>query len=631
MELNTSQTPVIPTSQERKPFRILLPVDRDDEYVPELFRFALTLARALDGEILALHVVTPFSSDEEGYWKVPEEEAPSDIPFQFLDHASETESEGILEVARARKCNLILLHWRGRPHALRHELGHILDPVIEDAPCDVALLQGTLPEDEKAPGARILLATAGGPHAIGAARFAFSLARLCDGAVTLVTVIPEDADAASELAAHQMLDETIEQGGLTAEEAEHLVTTRVIRAADVENAIIAASKHHTMAFLGASNDSVVNQLLLGTVVERLAEAMPVPVVVVKRFRGVTQFWLRRLWRTLDASIPNVSLEDRLDAYKRVRRGARATHDFYILMVLSVVIACMGLLLDSSAVIIGAMLVAPLMTPMLGLGLGVVMGDIRLLKVALRSTLQGVLLAIAVSTLSGWLAPLVVFTREIASRTQPNLLDLTVGLAAGAAGAYSIARQSVAAALPGVAIAAALVPPLAVIGISLSTGRWAAAWGASLLFGTNLVAISFAGGLTYLLLGFVPQDEAERHALLRRGLFVILVLLFLISIPLARTLERSTTQAILDRTLNDVLEQTLNAQPGLSLYSVDWDRDVPVGEALPIRVVVYAATDVTAEMRQEIDETVSDAIGREVRLRLVVIPISELREMDPQVE
>ncbi len=517
------------TPQEKPSYRILLPLDRHDGHGPALFRFALALARACGGEILALDVIRTDSPEARSLWSPPDDLTPDDVPYQLIYHRNDSVSEGILEVARERKCDLILLYWRGRPHALRNQLGHVLDPILEDTPCDVALLEGDLGDgvlDDASP--RFLLATAGGPNTQGAARLAFALARLYHATVTLITVVGEEADETEQEEAEAMLDQTLRGAGVSEAEAAEMVVKHVIRAPDAEEAIVAAANNHTLAFLGSTNDSVMNQLLVGTMVERLAQAIPVPVIVVKRYRGLTRYWVRRLWRTLDESLPNVPQQDRLDAYKRLRRGTRATHDFYILMLFSVIIATMGLLLNSGAVIIGAMLVAPLMTPMLGLGLGVATGETRMLRMSAMSTLKGFLLAVAVSAFLAWLAPLVAFTTEIASRTQPNLLDLTVGLAAGMAGAYSVSRKSVAAALPGVAIAAALVPPLAVVGICLATARWTAALGAALLFGTNLVAIAFAGAMMFILLGFTPpeREEQERHKLLRRGMVISLLLLFL---------------------------------------------------------------------------------------------------------
>ncbi|MGB0388623.1 MAG: TIGR00341 family protein [Ardenticatenaceae bacterium] len=630
--------PIISTTNH-KPYRILLPLDREDRLSTDIFRFAGALADAHQGEVLILHVVTeegPESSDLEAeafldanasFWGLSEEDEAllAEFPHRFITCESQTVADGILQSAREESCALILLRWHGEPRAIRNKLGHVLDPVIFDAPCDVVLLKGECTREVlNAP--RILLATSGGPHTIGAARLAFALAAFSGGQVTLLTIVPKGADDSRVAEAEQMLAEVISD----AEGDKEVVVPRVIQAEQVPAALMAAAKKHDMVFLGATNDSVMNQILIGSMMERLSQALSQPVVIVRRYGGLRSQWLRRVWRQVDQNLPTLSLAARLDAYKRIRRGARATSDFYTLMLLSVVIATMGLLLNSGAVIIGAMLVAPLMTPILGLAMGIVLGDSRLLKISGQSVFKGVFLAIGVSAFIALVAPLVLFTPEIQARTQPNLFDLTVALAAGAAGTYSISRPKLAGALPGVAIAVALVPPLSVIGICLATARWEAAMGATLLFSTNLIAINFAAVLMNLLFGFLPPKEKPgrapkqqgRREILRAGFFIILLLLFGISLPLARSLQQEVNHNAIAHTLGNTLEQVLQ-ESELSLLDFSWEEQAD--DSLSLRVVVLAGNDVTNETVLALDEAVTNAVGRQVKLRFVIIPARVLRD------
>lgn len=610
-----------------KPYRILLPLDRDDELNFDLFRFAGALADAHQGEMLLLHVVTEEGAEFSEPWHLPEEYEAllAESSFRLITCESETVADGILQTAREENCAMILLRWHGQPRAMRNKLGHVLDPVVLDAPCNVVLLKGECTEETlNAP--RILLATSGGPNAIEAAKLAVALAGFGGGQVTLLTILSERAEDADVVQAQQMLGEVIDEMGGRRE----LVMPRVIQAEDVPAALMAAAKKHDMVFMGATNDSIMNQLVIGSITERLAHVLSQPVIIVRRYEGLRSRWLRRLWRLVDENLPTLSSKERLDAYKQIRRGARATSDFYTLMLLSVVIATMGLLLNSGAVIIGAMLVAPLMTPILGLAMGIVLGDGRLLKIAAESVLKGVLLGIGISAFIALIAPLVLFTPEVQARTQPNLFDLTVALAAGAAGTYSISRPKLAAALPGVAIAVALVPPLSVIGICLATARWEAAMGATLLFSTNLIAINLAAVLINLLFGFLPPEEKpskiptlqERRHILRAGFFIILLLLFGISLPLARSLQEEVNQNAIARTLDDTLEQVLQ-ESELSLLNFDWEEES--NDSLSLRVVVFSGENVTNETLLALDEAVTNAVGREVKLRLVIIPTRVLRD------
>jgi uncharacterized hydrophobic protein (TIGR00271 family) len=179
--------------------------------------------------------------------------------------------------------------------------------------------------------------------------------------------------------------------------------------------------------------------------------------------------------------------------------------FAALMTMSVLIAVMGLLADSTAVVIGAMLVAPLMTPVLGIAAALVMGwPQRVLRQAAISAV-GAAGAVGLAALTAFIFPGTTdpLPGELVARTSPNLLDLGIALAAGAAGAYAQIRRAASDALTGVAVAVALVPPLAVVGITLALGEYSLATGAVLLFLANVAGIVMAAAITFLICGLVP--------------------------------------------------------------------------------------------------------------------------------
>lgn len=187
--------------------------------------------------------------------------------------------------------------------------------------------------------------------------------------------------------------------------------------------------------------------------------------------------------------------------------------FFALMGFAAVLASGGVLSDSTAVVIGAMLVAPLMTPLMGVAMGLVMGWPNRLKVAALVALGGITFAISIGFVVGLIAPVsidVASNTQIASRTNPTMLDLFIAMAAGAAGAYGLSRQDVSDSLPGVAVAISLVPPLAVVGICFSQGEFLAGNGALLLFSTNALAILIFGGLTFVLTGVTPLERVAKN-------------------------------------------------------------------------------------------------------------------------
>jgi uncharacterized membrane protein len=198
--------------------------------------------------------------------------------------------------------------------------------------------------------------------------------------------------------------------------------------------------------------------------------------------------------------------------------------------------------------------------------------------------------------------------------------LAVALASGAAGAYAISRKDVAAALPGVAIAAALVPPLCVVGIGLATADMQVAGGGGLLFTTNLVAIVMAGTVVFLLLGFRPTEPGERAARLRRGLVVSLVLLVAISIPLAIVFVRSVEESRLRLRINDVLVQEIGSDPRYEFLDFTFEQ---LDRQVDISVRIYAQEIPTSEQVSDWRDQLSQALGASVHLNLMSIAMSEI--------
>lgn len=230
--------------------------------------------------------------------------------------------------------------------------------------------------------------------------------------------------------------------------------------------------------------------------------------------------------------------------------------FAALIVLSASIAAFGLLSDSSAVVIGAMLVAPLMTPITAAAAATVTArNIRLLQ-SLAIIAFGMAGAIAVGWVTSFLAGTEVTSAqelpgEIIGRTFPGLLDLGVAITAGAAAGYISPRRTVISALPGVGIAVALVPPLATVGITAQLGFGEQATNAFLLYLTNLAAIVFAASIMLLLSGFRPSADVGRGSLVTR-LIVTFVAVGIVAVPLTvhtratledTTLRRSVVQAV----------------------------------------------------------------------------------------
>ena len=201
--------------------------------------------------------------------------------------------------------------------------------------------------------------------------------------------------------------------------------------------------------------------------------------------------------------------------------------FFVLMVLSAAIAAFGLANDSAAVVIGAMLVAPLMTPILAVAAAIVQGWGRRAVESLAIITAGAISAIAVSFVIALFTPSLhtelPLPGELLARTAPNMIDLFIALAAGAAGGFVAVRTEASGALPGVGIAVALVPPLATVGITAGLGRWDLSAGALLLFLTNLVAIILGSAFVFKIIGVRGRKEEQRQPLWARRMAMLLIL------------------------------------------------------------------------------------------------------------
>lgn len=229
-------------------------------------------------------------------------------------------------------------------------------------------------------------------------------------------------------------------------------------------------------------------------------------------------------------------------------AGRKRSAFWVLLGLAGVIATAGVASDSTATVIGAMIVAPLMTPILGTALALVLARKGAMIRSLGYVLGGALLVIATGFVFGAIDPIGMVSdtnTQVQNRINPGLIDLIAALATGSVGAFALVRSDVSDTLPGVAIAISLVPPLAVIGLLLEAARYTDALGALLLFGTNVTAIIATG--TGVLLLYRVRDIAREHgaqvgALRGRTLLVVASLVALVAAPLSV----GTTQVVTER-------------------------------------------------------------------------------------
>ena len=263
------------------------------------------------------------------------------------------------------------------------------------------------------------------------------------------------------------------------------------------------------------------------------------------------------WRALVHSIDHKSI------LTQVRQDASFSFNFNFMIVVAAGIATIGLLLNSPAVIIGAMLISPLMGPIVATGVALATLDVDLGRKSISTLALGTAAAIGFTALIVALSPVKELTPELLARTRPNLFDLVVAILSGAAGGYAMIRGK-GGAIVGVAIATALMPPLATIGYGLVTARWPVARGALLLFVTNMVAISLAVAAVAEWYGFGRGGLRKRFA--RQALISLLVLAPL-AVPLFFSLKAIAFESFAQASVRGVLSTAADKLPNGQLGEV----------------------------------------------------------------
>lgn len=289
--------------------------------------------------------------------------------------------------------------------------------------------------------------------------------------------------------------------------------------------------------------------------------------------------------------------------------------FHFMLGLSAIIATLGLLANSAAVIIGAMIVAPLMGPIVGMAYSTAMGNRKLLRRSSLTVFKGILLTIGVAWLVTSIVGLETVDTEIMSRVKPTLIDFGIAMAAGMAGAFANTRRSISSAMPGVAIAVALVPPLSVVGIGLAQSEGDIAFGALLLFLTNLICIIFFGSLVFLFQSYGNIDRAKK------GLALSTLVMFLLGIPLTLSMrELIITKNVLHQIENFILDETTT----FAEIDIDSIAVTPKSDYLLVNIEVTASLDSISQTQiEQVREALTQLIRQPIHLEVRVVPMKRL--------
>jgi uncharacterized hydrophobic protein (TIGR00271 family) len=290
---------------------------------------------------------------------------------------------------------------------------------------------------------------------------------------------------------------------------------------------------------------------------------------------------------------------------KVDDEAGLTPRYAFMTLMSAGIAVLGLLLSSPAVVIGAMLISPLMGPIIGLGFGMAMVDGDEIRRTAVSLAAGVLLAVLFTALVVFFSPIKDITPEIAARTRPNLFDLLVALFSALAGAYAMIRGREGT-IVGVAIATALMPPLATVGYGLATLNGTVFFGSLMLFVTNLMTIAIAAAVMARLYGFGPKLTSRQSGMQAA---VITAVFLALAIPLGYSLSQIAWEARAQRQTRDMLSEQFPRQAKIDQLDIDFSS-----EPLSVRATVLTPQ-FRAQAAARAETQLAATLGRPVKLNL----------------
>jgi uncharacterized hydrophobic protein (TIGR00271 family) len=300
------------------------------------------------------------------------------------------------------------------------------------------------------------------------------------------------------------------------------------------------------------------------------------------------------------------------------RGDRVSKQsaFWLMLSLAAVIATAGIIEDSTATVIGAMIIAPLATPIMGMALGIAGADSRTVRHAAAYVGTGGIAVVLVGLCGSLVLPAtenLLSNSQISGRTSPTLVDLVAAIATGFAGAIGLSRRDVSDVIPGVAVAISLVPPLAVVGICLGQGAPDLALGALVLFASNVIAMILAGTLVYAIVYRTDPSTAGVSAS-RRSRVALVAVLVLITVPLAANTVAAVLVARWTNTVDSAAKQWLADDPGSEVVDVTFDSrtaviDVLSPNELPPTSTLIASLD--GKIPSGVKVTINDVDGRTI--------------------
>ena len=593
---NSTSPEAIPEQARVSLVPIANPATADD-----LLRLALSLAHTDGGKVIAL--IVSLGTDERQAQSFEELET---IVQGIKDEGHNIELEmtvapsiarGILDSAREEGADLIILGIRQQKRG-EVILGTIAENVLTTSPCDVLIYRTS----DNAGFKHIVVPVESGSHAEVAAKIGLRLSKRQN---IKIEVMYAQGGHISQYEGLARIEHVIADLP-----GKQVIKRTVLTANNAAKGILSRTGKDDLIIVGFTERSELEHWFFGNFSGELLNHAQGPVIMVSRAIGGDAFTARVRRRIIGWIRPILTHVEQDEIIRQAHGQAAMNIDYTALIVVSAALATLGLLLNSAAIIIGAMLVAPLMSPLIALSAGLTVGRIHMARQALSTLVIGVVLALFVATIVGIILPLGSPTPEMLSRGSPTLLDAAVALASGFIGAYATARKDIPSALAGVAIAAALMPPLCTIGLGFAFRDLDLAYGASVLFLTNIISIIMAGIAVFLWMGMSFRRYKELAIWLQ--IFVISMLM-LAALPVVIELNVLTTQANQE---SKIIQEIENALLPAEVIEIDIIHETPMRAVVTVRSSVQITDADVADIQVKLD----GELDRPVKLDLIVLQV-----------
>lgn len=595
----------------------VLAVVFDEPNLEEMEGWSHWIADSLEQDIKILYVGSK-----------PIKESGSKINYLNIENAFPV----IFKELESTSVKLLLMD---HPLAKRGAKANLLYKILGLGFCDSITLR--FPHQGGCGGNKILVPTAGGENSIEALKLSKDLTKQSNESSIDVLFVESDVSDLSKEVGMKRLEGLLGKSGFDVQSEPFNLCVSLGN--DI-SAIIhaeASSENYDLILLGASDSGLLNRAFFGTLPDRLLkEDGKVAVGVFEAASKRREKIKKGLKQWLLKFIPQLDRDSRVRIYESIEVNSKWSFDFVALICFSTALAALGLMLNSAPVIIGAMLVAPLMTPILGASLSLIQGNRVLMVDCSKSLLFGYFCALILGVLLGIFGSLYGVTDQMQSRSEPDVPDLLIALISGMAAAYCYSRPRLVSALAGVAIAAALVPPIATAGIAIALAEQEIAIGATLLFTTNVVFIVIGASVTFFTLGIRAKSKRDgMNIWVTRFLLALVIIAAIHIVPLGSALlGKMSSKLSLHENRIDKLEKNIHQEvvkfTGMDLYVGLEEVEGNKGEKILLIDVIKSDFEVL-KLGEFISEIVEDFYKEAVVVRLrecIEFPLSDKNNHSP---